>query len=126
MPVVKSMSSEHTAECPHCAETSLQIVKLSTEQKHSDLYRPATGLRVAGNTSELQKCFENVAKLLQIYSKTLSFFFVSVFFSLVWTRPYMSGSPGSEYNTVFSNVTQCSLVCIPASASGKVYVLFPE
>jgi len=94
-------------------------VKLSTEQKHFDLYLPVIGLRVAENTSEFQKCFVNVAKLLQIYRKTPSFFFISVFLSSVWTRACMSGSPGSEYNTVFSNVTQCILVCTSDSTFGK-------
>ena len=51
---------------------------LSTEQKHFDVYRPATELRVAENTDEFQKCFVNVAKLLEICRKTLSYCFISV------------------------------------------------
>jgi len=35
----------------------------------------------------------------------------------------MSRSPGSEYSTVFSNVTQCSLVCTSASTFGKAYAI---
>jgi hypothetical protein len=66
----------------HCAETSLQAVKLATQQKPFDVYHPATGLGgVAENN--LQKCFMDVADL----SQSTEFMFWLCFVILVWTRP---------------------------------------
>ena len=54
--------TQQTAEEPHCAETSLQVMKVVMKQKPFDLYRPATGLgRVVENTNSLPKCSINVA-----------------------------------------------------------------
>jgi hypothetical protein len=61
-------------------------VKLETEHKPFDLYRPATGLgRVAentnicqGKTAKLQKRFINVAELLQDTEFLFCFSFVSL------------------------------------------------
>jgi hypothetical protein len=61
-------------------------VKCATKQKSFDLYRPATGLGgVAENTKKLQMCFINVAELMQVCRKALSFVFVSLL--SVWFGP---------------------------------------
>jgi hypothetical protein len=71
--------ARQTAIGPHCAEGSLQLVKLATKEKSFDPYRPVTGLvRVARNTNKLHKCFIHVAELMPISCKTQSFCFVSV------------------------------------------------
>ena len=54
----------------HCADTNLQVVKLTAKQKTFDIYRSATGLaRVVENSNSLQKCFMNVAELMEICQK---------------------------------------------------------
>jgi hypothetical protein len=68
------------------ADTSLQVAKCTTKQKSFDLCRPATGLGgVAENTKKLQMRFVNVAELLQVSCKALSFVFVSLL--SVWCGP---------------------------------------
>ena len=63
----------------HCAENRLPVEKLATQHKHFELYRPATEFsRVAENTNKVQKCFINVAELLQICCETPSFCSVSL------------------------------------------------
>ena len=70
---------QRTANGPHCAETSLQVVSdrqtLATKQKTFDPYRLG---RVAENTKKVAEIFINDTELLQIFRQTLSFPLVSV------------------------------------------------
>ena len=66
---------QHTVKGPYFAQSSMQLVKISTSQKPCDLYRPGKGLgRIVENTEKLQKCFVIVAELLQIFRKTVNLF----------------------------------------------------
>ena len=78
-------SPQHTAKGPQCAETSLQVVKLATKQKPSDIYRPVTwlGVELRKAQTSCRNVWQTMQNCCRCVAKKMSFCFVS----LVWTRP---------------------------------------
>jgi hypothetical protein len=105
---------------PHCADTGLQSVQLETEQKPFDPYRLAVGLgRVTentktcqGHTTKLQKCFINVAELLQICCRFVARHRVSVSFEFCqFSVDAALGYSLEGWRRIISSTNHTTVIC---------------